>query len=114
MPNKPLSHSQRERKRLGRTLLDKEYEGRRRSDPALALAHRLRNTPRWRKVRALKLARDPLCEECQEHGVVEPATQVHHVIQLTKRPNLAYDLDNTRSLCTTCHARESARERRGP
>ena len=112
MPNKPQSHSQRERKRMGRTLLEKEYEGKRRTDPALRKAHRLRNTTRWRKLRRMKLARSPLCEECTEHGVFVPATQVHHVIQLTKRHDLAYDIDNTRSLCSTCHARESARERR--
>ena len=53
-----------------------------------------------------------LCEDCRRHGVVQPAAQVDHVLGLVLRPDLAYDLANTQSLCTACHARKSAAERR--
>ncbi|MHC4137458.1 MAG: hypothetical protein ACYS0K_21125 [Planctomycetota bacterium] len=59
MPWQAPSHSELKRKRTGRTALGKEYEERRRRDPALALAQKLRGSARWRKVRALKLSRDP-------------------------------------------------------
>jgi 5-methylcytosine-specific restriction endonuclease McrA len=111
-PWMPDSHAQRQRTRLGRTLLGKQYERKRRADPELRNAHRLRNTPHWRKLRKLKLVRNPLCEECQRHGAIVPATQVHHVVQLATRPDLAYDTDNLAALCSMCHALESARERR--
>jgi 5-methylcytosine-specific restriction protein A len=112
VPWQAPSHSELKRKRLGRTALGKEYEERRRRNPALALAQKLRGSARWRKVRALKLSRDPLCQDCEEHGVVTAAQQVHHVEPLAERPDLAYVLENTRSLCTTCHAKREAEERR--
>lgn len=65
----------------------------------------------WRRCRLLKLARDPLCEACLALGVLrpEPATQVHHKIDLADRRDLAYDLDNLESLCQTHHSRETMR-----
>ena len=110
MPWRPPSHSELIRQRQGRKAQDKEYEERRRRDPALALAQRLRGSARWRKVRAMKLRRDPLCQDCEDHGVVA-ATQVHHLQPLAKRPDLAFDFRNLRSLCTTCHAKREAKER---
>jgi 5-methylcytosine-specific restriction protein A len=100
------------RQRQGRKACDAEYEARRRSDPALARAQRIRSSARWRKLRALKLARDPLCEDCQTRGVLKAATQVHHVEGLAQRPDLAFVMKNLASLCTTCHAKREAQERR--
>lgn len=37
------------------------------------------NTTRWRKLRALHLARHPFCADCAAEGVVTPATEVHHI-----------------------------------
>jgi 5-methylcytosine-specific restriction protein A len=110
MPWKPPSHSELLRKRQGRKATDAEYEARRRQDPALAEAQRLRSSMRWRKVRAIKLKRDPLCEDCLEHDVTRPATQVHHMKGLAPHPELAFTMSNLRSLCTTCHAKREARE----
>lgn len=63
----------------------------------------------WKRCRAMKLARDPLCEECLRSGRArpEPATQVHHKVDLALRPDLAYDLGNLESLCQTHHSRET-------
>jgi 5-methylcytosine-specific restriction protein A len=83
---------------------DRAYNRRRGKDP--------RCTAAWKHARALKLARDPLCEECKLHGVTRAATQVHHVVPLEQGGALC-DLGNLRSLCSACHAKENARERRG-
>jgi 5-methylcytosine-specific restriction endonuclease McrA len=96
----------------GRGQKDADYRRRRMADPALAEAERIRNTGRWRWLRKVKLARDPLCEDCRERGRIEPARQVHHMEPLVRRPDLAYTLENLRSLCTTCHARREAEARR--
>lgn len=95
----------------GRAGKDAEYARRRAADPALDLARRIRSSARWRKVRALKLARDPLCADCRGRGFVEAATQVHHLEPLARRPDLAYAMANLLSLCTACHARREAQER---
>ena len=31
------------------------------------------------------------------------ATEVHHVERVTRRPDLAFDIDNVQSLCRDCH-----------
>lgn len=64
----------------------------------------------WKKVRAMKRARDPLCEDCSERGVGTIATEVDHVVPLMVRRDLALELSNLRSLCSSCHA---AKTRRG-
>ena len=101
------------RRRMGRMARDAEYEARRRSDPALAKANRLRSSSQWKKVRAIKLACDPCCEDCREHGVTMAAQQVHHMEPVAMRPDLAFVMENLRSLCTTCHAKREAAERWG-
>ena len=108
MPWKPPTHAQLMRARQSRRTQDRAYEERRRRDPALALARCLRSSAQWKKVRAMKLARDPLCEECKQHAVATRATQVHHREALVRRPDLAFVLDNLVSTCTTCHARLEA------
>ncbi|WP_461041724.1 HNH endonuclease [Spirosoma harenae] len=71
-----------------------------------------RNAP-WRHLRKLKLEKDPLCEECKEKKRLTVATVVDHIkpIRLGGEP---LDMDNTRSLCKSCHARKSAKERHIP
>jgi 5-methylcytosine-specific restriction protein A len=112
VPTRPPSHAELLRRARGRGDADRAYDVYRRDrDPALAAAARVYRSNRWRQVRALQLTREPLCEDCRRHGVVEPATQVDHVLGLVDRPDLAYDLSNCQSLCTPCHARKSAAER---
>lgn len=70
------------------------------------------NTPRWKKLRAFKLSRDPLCERCKAKGRVTAASEVHHMTSfmttsdLKKRDALAYALDNLESICRQCHIEE--------
>lgn len=107
MAVRPPTHS--ELSGRGRAATDREYDARRRDDP---LWGALRSA-RWQRVRERQLARRPLCEDCLSVGRRVVAKQVDHVIPRRKRPDLMYQIANLRSLCTTCHARKSAEERRG-
>jgi len=93
----------------------RDYERKRKSDPALARAARLRSSTRWQRVRLQKLARDPLCEDPfgdhQREGETQPGQQVHHVEGVATRPDLAFTLSNLQTVCTRCHARLEALER---
>lgn len=88
---------------------------RRRDDPALAEAARIRNSARWQRFRHWFRARHPLCSDpFGDHGEMQaPAKQVHHVLSLATRPDLACDETNCRPICTVCHARIEGMERAG-
>ena len=113
MPKRAPTHLELLRRKRGRRERDKTYEEKRRRDPALALAKKLRSSQRWRKLRALKLARDPLCEACLRLGVRRKTTQVHHIEPIVRRPELAFVMSNLLSLCGSCHMKIEADERRG-
>lgn len=59
-----------------------------------------RQTNRWKRFRRAVLARYPVCEGC---GCMRCATEVHHVQRVTRRPDLAFELDNVQALCHDCH-----------
>ena len=63
----------------------------------------------WLKLRAYKLARDPLCQRCKAGGRVVLAAHVHHVQDVAKRPELRLVYSNLESLCVSHHNAESAR-----
>lgn len=59
---------------------------------------------KWRKVRDLKLARDPFCERCEEEGKATEAKMVHHIVPLDEG-GARLDERNLRSLCWSCHTK---------
>lgn len=59
----------------------------------------------WRKLRAQKLSRDPLCAWCLERGKVTAADTVDHVKPRQTHPELAMEWSNLRSCCASCHSR---------
>lgn len=59
----------------------------------------------WRDLRALKLAENPLCEECMKHDTYTIATDVHHVKDVFTYPKDKLKLENLKSLCKSCHER---------
>jgi len=75
-----------------------------------------RSTARWQRVRALVLARQPLCAD--PYGVhaalgdVVPATEVDHMQGVWEAPSLVFSLENLQGLCENCHAIKTAHERR--
>jgi 5-methylcytosine-specific restriction protein A len=58
----------------------------------------------WRNVRALQLSLSPLCCECRKLGKLTPAVVVDHIIERSKG-GADYDMNNLRSVCTSCHNR---------
>ena len=65
---------------------------------------------RWRKLRRMVLARDPLCADpFGEHGNIKvPATEVDHIVPLSQGGGASPD--NLQALCKSCHSRKTAAE----
>lgn len=61
---------------------------------------------RWRKVRALHLAIEPLCRSHRERGFIVAANEVDHI---DGDPFNNHET-NLRSLCKPCHSRRTARD----
>ena len=103
MPNRPPVHRPSGRVSDASSVITDE---RRRQD------HRFYNSARWRKLRALRLSINPLCQDCEEHGEVTAAEQVDHVLPRHERPDLELELENTRSLCPSHHSSKTRRDQR--
>lgn len=58
---------------------------------------------RWRKLRLMVLRRHRLCAECERHGRVTLATDVHH--KIAKRDGGLDTAENLEPLCHSCHSR---------
>ncbi|MBR4077293.1 MAG: HNH endonuclease [Oscillospiraceae bacterium] len=86
-------------------IIDHDYNTRHRDREA----SRFYSSDRWRKLRAAKLSRTPLCEECARQGKTTAATMVDH-IQPIKQGGRALDMDNLQSLCWSCHSAKSIKE----
>ncbi|XVO20521.1 MAG: HNH endonuclease [Sphingorhabdus sp.] len=67
------------------------------------------NTTNWRKLRALKLSVEPLCEHCAEIDRLVMATVVDHVDPISAGGAPFPSLDKLNSLCVPCHSRKTAR-----
>lgn len=63
----------------------------------------------WRRLRAEKIARNPLCEECHKMGIIEQGTVVDHIVPINQG-GAPLSLDNLQTLCDRCHNRKSGRE----
>jgi 5-methylcytosine-specific restriction protein A len=65
---------------------------------------------RWRKIRTVYLAKNPICADCQKNNKLTPANEVHHVVSVadggTDRD------DNLMALCKSCHSKRTAEENR--
>lgn len=75
-----------------------------------AASRRLYSDPRWVKAAKSWLRRNPLCVDCGELGVIEPATDVDHIKPHKGDRRLFWDRSNWQSLCHSCHSRKTARE----
>ena len=70
----------------------------------------LYNTGRWRKVRKLHLASEPLCRMCADEGRITAAQVVDHIKAHKGDEALFWDMGNLSSLCVHCHNRHKKRE----
>lgn len=63
----------------------------------------------WKELRTDKMRNNPLCEDCYENGIIEPAKEVHHItpvesaLSLDEMERLMFSYDNLRALCHSCH-----------
>lgn len=62
-------------------------------------------SPRWRAVRALVLAEEPLCRKCG----TAVSKHVHHKRPRKQFPELAFERSNLEALCQPCHNAEDVR-----
>jgi 5-methylcytosine-specific restriction protein A len=63
---------------------------------------------RWRKLRAVVLARDPICTICQQ----APSEAVDHIVPVAPNENPEdVEVEDLRGLCWSCHSRRHAIER---
>lgn len=58
---------------------------------------------RWKRLRLVRLRAEPLCRFCAAQGRTVPATVVDHIVPHKGKRELLYSLENTQSLCVTCH-----------
>ena len=65
----------------------------------------IRNTYRWQKTREKIKDRDYyLCAYCLAHGkITYSELEVHHIVPIEERPDLAYEEDNLITLCEKDH-----------
>ena len=71
---------------------------------------------KWRRFRESRISMaGGLCEECQRRGIVTPADDVHHIIELTPQnvndPAISLSVENTLVLCEKCHAEKHKKRR---
>ena len=73
-----------------------------RSDEAKAWRH-LYGTAAWKRARATQLRKHPLCEMCEQQGILTPATVVNHRKPHRGDVTLFLDPANHESTCKTHH-----------
>lgn len=58
---------------------------------------------RWQRIRRAMLRREPLCRECKRQGKTTAATEVHHIVPLSKGGG--NEASNLMPICHKCHAK---------
>ena len=59
----------------------------------------------WDKLSTRYRIDNPLCEDCDANGIIEPSREVHHIVPIDEDPSLKYTLSNLVALCKGCHKR---------
>ena len=73
--------------------------------------NQLIHTTQWLRLRKQVLTRHPLCQRCEQDGLITPATEVHHIRPVeeafghAERRQRMYDITNLQALCHDCHVR---------
>lgn len=68
------------------------------------------STARWRRLRRIVLARDPLCKDPFKTGCQELSTDADHIIPV-RQGGPMWSLANLQGLCGADHRRKTAQER---
>jgi len=67
------------------------------------------NSVRWRKLRAMQMAEQPLCVSCKEKGIIKEARVADH-IKPVRLGGEFWSRNNLQSLCDSCHNVKSGKE----
>ena len=67
------------------------------------------DTPRWKALRLVVIARDITCRSCAEVGRVEPIHTVDHRVPIANGGD-PWAMSNLQGLCQPCHSRKTAIE----
>jgi 5-methylcytosine-specific restriction endonuclease McrA len=71
---------------------------------------RLYRTARWKRLRAIVLARDcGLCQECERHGRTKLGSEIDHVVPAARAAERFWDAANLETLCKACHGEKTRR-----
>ena len=83
--------------------------------PTKSLADQLRGTERWNRFSRRFREMHSLCFDPWRvhYPSYEPSADVHHIISLSARPDLAYDEANCAAVCKLCHGRLEGAIRKG-
>ncbi len=74
-----------------------------------------RNTAKYRRARRKHLAKHPLCAACHDRGIIRAATEIDHIVPVSRNPHGFWDFENNiQSLCRQCHEKKTAGENRKP
>jgi 5-methylcytosine-specific restriction enzyme A len=65
----------------------------------------------WVKLRTWWIKRNPLCAECEREGKLTVATEVDHMVPISRDRSRRLDPDNLQSLCHPCHVAKTARDK---
>jgi 5-methylcytosine-specific restriction protein A len=60
-------------------------------------------TKAWILVRDTRRTLNPLCQICEQRGIIKPGNVVDHIITVEEAPQLALDINNTQHICNFCH-----------
>jgi len=83
---------------------DREYD--RKRDPVVRKLYRSR---RWQAERLAFLREQPLCVDCEAHGVIRPANVVDHIDPHRGDEAVFWDTNRWQALCASCHSRKTAK-----
>lgn len=79
-----------------------------RDDPEIAKKYK---SAKWKRLRAMKLAMNPLCERCLAKGISNSSHIVHHKEYITDKnyfdDDVFFNIDNLECLCQACHNRRT-------
>ena len=67
---------------------------------------------RWRKLRQMHIAKQPLCVRCERDGRVTPAQEVDHIVPWRGNTTLLRATWNLQSLCRSCHHKKTRSDER--
>ncbi len=73
---------------------------------------RQRSTGRYQNARRQFLIMNPLCTECAKLGFTVAATELDHIVPVSREPERFWDTSNWQALCRMCHELKTLDENR--